>query len=142
MLSFKLTDDGALEVSEMGDVTQELFNQTIYPVLFQAKIKVDSASEATPQVKSRIIREAVREENSRPEGKNETPSIQGSRGSNPARAHEYVRSRSGTLGQDRPNQARARRLMRRFANWRPTPLAMGLFSRPSSASKEAEATRP
>ena len=70
MLSFKLTDNGALdEVSEMGEDTQELFNQTIYPVLFQAKMKVDSASEATPQVKSRIIREAVREENSRFEGK-------------------------------------------------------------------------
>jgi len=70
MLSFKLTDNGALdEVSEMGEDTQELFNQTIYPVLFQAKMKVDSASEATPQVKSRIIREAVREENSRLEGK-------------------------------------------------------------------------
>ena len=142
MLSFKLTDNGALEVSEMGEDTQELFNQTIYPVLFEARMKVDSASEATPQVKSRIIREAVREENSRPEGKNETPSIQGSRGSNPARAHAYVRSRGGTLRQDRPSQARARRLMRRFANWRPTPLAMGLFSRPSSASKEAQATRP
>jgi len=69
MLSFKLTDNGALEVSEMGEDTQELFNQTIYPVLFQARMKVDSASEATPQVKSRIIREAVREENSRLEGK-------------------------------------------------------------------------
>jgi hypothetical protein len=31
MLSFKLTGDGALEVSEMGDVTQELFDQTILP---------------------------------------------------------------------------------------------------------------
>src|SRR5215470_18633016 len=50
MLSFKLTDNGALdEVSEMGEDTQELFNQTIYPVLFQAKMKVDSASEATPK---------------------------------------------------------------------------------------------
>src|SRR5215472_12631032 len=40
MLSFKLTDNGALdEVSEMGEDTQELFNQTIYPVLFQAKMK-------------------------------------------------------------------------------------------------------
>ena len=70
MLSFKLTDNGALdEVSEMGEDTQELFNQTVYPVLFQARMKVDSASEATPQVKSRIIREAVREENGRLEGK-------------------------------------------------------------------------
>jgi len=49
MLSFKLTDNGALEVSEMGEDTQELFNQTIYPVLFQARMKVDSASEATPK---------------------------------------------------------------------------------------------
>ena len=32
-------------------------------------MKVDSAGEATPQVKRRIIREAVREENSRLEGK-------------------------------------------------------------------------
>jgi hypothetical protein len=68
MLSFKLTDDGDLEVSEMGEDTQDLFNQTIYPVLFQAKTKVDGADQATPQVKRRIIREAVREENTRLEG--------------------------------------------------------------------------
>jgi uncharacterized protein YciU (UPF0263 family) len=68
MLSFRLTDDGALEVSEMGEDTQELFNQTIYPVLFQAKMRVSGADQVTPQVKRRMIREAVREEETRLEG--------------------------------------------------------------------------
>lgn len=65
MVSFRLSDDGEVELSEIGEDTEDLFQDKIYPVLDRVKMEVCAGrDEATAEGKRRI-REAVQEERTR-----------------------------------------------------------------------------
>jgi len=65
MVSFRLTDDGEVELAEVGDATDDLFHEKIYPVLDRVQMEeCDGRDEPTAKGKRRI-REAVQQERTR-----------------------------------------------------------------------------
>jgi len=69
MVSFHLTDDGEVALSEMGEETDDLFGQKIYPLLYQTKDEVDDGRDVPTAARRRRIRQAVEEERTRLAGK-------------------------------------------------------------------------
>jgi hypothetical protein len=65
MVSFRLSDDGEVELSEIGEDTDDLFHDKIYPVLDQVKMEVCAGRDEVTAEGKRRIREAVQEERTR-----------------------------------------------------------------------------
>src|SRR5438132_14408370 len=50
MLGFALSDDGEVLLSDLGEGTRELFEEKIYPVLYQSRQDAGAGAEATDKV--------------------------------------------------------------------------------------------
>src|SRR5438132_11345250 len=53
MLSFALSDDGEVVVSDLGEDTRELFEEKIYPVLYQSKQEAGAGVEDRSKAEDR-----------------------------------------------------------------------------------------
>jgi len=69
MLGFALSDDGGVVLSDLGEATRELFEEKIYPVLYQAKQKAERGVEEPVKNGGPEIRAAVEKERTRLQGK-------------------------------------------------------------------------
>ena len=65
MVSFRLTDVGEVELSEIGEETDDLFHDRIYPVLGRVKMEVCAGRDDATAEGKRRIREAVQKERTR-----------------------------------------------------------------------------
>ena len=68
-LGFALSDDGGVVLSDLGGATRELFEEKIYPVLYQAKQKAEKGVEEPVKNGGPEIRAAVEKERTRLQGK-------------------------------------------------------------------------
>ena len=69
MLGFALSDDGGVVLSDLGEATRELFEEKIYPVLYQAKQKAERGVEEPVKNGGPGIRAAVEKERTRLQGR-------------------------------------------------------------------------
>ena len=65
MVSFRLTDDGEVELAEVGDATDDLFHEKIYPVLDRVQMEECGGRDEPTAKGKRRIREAVQKERTR-----------------------------------------------------------------------------
>ena len=68
MLSFALSDDGEVVLSDLGEDTRELFEEKIYPVLYQSKQEAGAGVEEPVKGRGPGIRSAVEKERTRLQG--------------------------------------------------------------------------
>lgn len=65
MLGFVLSDDGGVVLSDLGEATRELFEEKIYPVLYQAKqesgVEIEEpVKDAGPEIRAAVEKERTR----------------------------------------------------------------------------------
>jgi len=72
-LGFALSDDGGVVLSDLGEATRELFEEKIYPVLYQAKQKAERGVEEPVKNGGPGIRAAVEKERTRLQGRMRPP---------------------------------------------------------------------
>ena len=65
MVSFRLTDDGEVELAEIGENTDDLFREKIYPVLDRVQMEECGGRDEPTAKGKRRIREAVQQERTR-----------------------------------------------------------------------------
>jgi len=69
MLGFALSEHGEVVLSDLGEATRELFEEKIYPVLYQAKQEAGAGVEEPLKDAGSEIRAAVEKERTRLQGR-------------------------------------------------------------------------